>query len=193
RAGRHDLGVDRVLAVPRSPAGKDPPLAVHQVHPVGRDLPEAPLGRLDPHSPAVRVAHRGVAPDQVVVAGAGQDAGSGCHELAHVAPHDRSALGRRRISQVSTGAVTAMPMPQANIVRNTVGRSSSGAFARVSAPTDENGVESTTVAEIASAMVIAATPISPWRRNGTASGMSTPSRPALEANAEVNAATRHSR
>ena len=51
-----------------------------------------------------------------------------------------------------TGAVTTIAAPQPSIVRNNGRRSCSGAVARVSAPTEEKGVESTTVAEIDSAM-----------------------------------------
>ncbi len=47
-----------------------------------------------------------------------------------------------------TGAVTTIAAPQPSIVRNNGRRSCSGAVARVSAPTEEKGVESTTVAEI---------------------------------------------
>ena len=49
----------------------------------------------------------------------------------------------------------------------------------------EKGLTSTTVADTASAATIPIAPISPWARNGTASGMSAPMMPTHEANAET--------
>ena len=53
----------------------------------------------------------------------------------------------------------------------------------------ENGIESTTVAEIASATTRPVVLISPRTMNGTASGIIAPRMPALDANADVTAPT----
>ncbi len=51
----------------------------------------------------------------------------------------------------------------------------------------ENGEESTTEDEMQSAMITPTAPISPWDRNGTASGINAPRMPVVEANADTAA------
>ncbi len=70
--------------------------------------------------------------------------------------------------------------------RKTNSRSSSRAFATTSDPLVENGLESTTDDEMASAVMspIAPTPESSCR-NGTASGISAPRMPVVDANADT--------
>src|SRR5437867_2382803 len=64
----------------------------------------------------------------------------------------------------------------------------SGQLPSTTAPRFENGVESTTVAEIAIAITNPATPTDPVLSNGTDKGIRAPRMPALEAKAEVKAA-----
>src|SRR6185436_11243285 len=65
----------------------------------------------------------------------------------------------------------------------------SDAFATTNAPTVENGVESTIVAESARATMRPVAPRCPWMITGVASGTIAPRMPALDANADVTAAT----
>ena len=62
-------------------------------------------------------------------------------------------------------------------------------FATVSAPRVENGLESTTEDEIDSAMIMPTAPTAPVSRNGTASGISAPRMPVVEANADTTPPT----
>ena len=60
-------------------------------------------------------------------------------------------------------------------------------LATVSAPLVENGLESTTEEEIDSAMMRPTAPTAPVSRNGTASGISAPRMPVVDAKAETAA------
>src|SRR5262245_22528229 len=78
---------------------------------------------------------------------------------------------------------------QASKPRYTTTRSATVVLATTSAPAVENGDESTTVAEIASALTRPVTLTVPCARNGAASTIIAPRMPALDANAEVTAPT----
>jgi hypothetical protein len=68
---------------------------------------------------------------------------------------------------------------------NTKSRFSAGEFATTSAPLVENGLESTTDEAIDSAMIMPTAPTAPVSRNGTASGISAPRMPVVDANADT--------
>ena len=82
-----------------------------------------------------------------------------------------------------------MLMPHCISRLKTNSRCSSGVLATVSAPLVENGLESTTEDEIDSAMISPTAPTAPVSRNGTASGISAPRMPVVEANAETTPPT----
>ena len=119
--------------------------------------------------------------------------------LPRRAPPQRHGQGRqaaaRRLTTASRAprtpatrsAARSAPcvMPHCSSRLNTYSRCSSGVLATVNAPLVENGLESTTDEEIESAMISPTAPIAPVSRNGTASGISAPRMPVVEANAET--------
>jgi len=78
--------------------------------------------------------------------------------------------------------MTTSAIPQAIRPRRTRSRLSSGELATTSAQLVENGLESTTDAEIDSAAMRPTAPTEPEARKGTASGISAPRMPVVEAN-----------
>ena len=97
--------------------------------------------------------------------------------------------GTTKTIQAIGGATRTMLMPHRIRRLNTRSRCSSGVLATVSAPLVENGLESTTDEEIDSAMIRPTAPTAPVSRNGTASGISAPRMPVVEANADTTAPT----
>src|SRR5918995_3377391 len=81
-------------------------------------------------------------------------------------------------------------MPHQNNTRNICARSGSGQFASTRAPTAENGLASTTVAEMASATTAPVTLTAPVLSKGIESGITTPRTAGLAANSDVIAATK---
>ena len=75
RPRRHDLGVDRILDVPRPRAIKHRTVRVDQGDPAGVDFLEPPPGALHPGAPAVGIADAGVPPHHVALPGRRQRAG----------------------------------------------------------------------------------------------------------------------
>jgi len=75
RPRRHDLGVDRILDVPRFGAIKHRTVRADQGDPAGVDFLEPPPGALHPDAPAVRIADAGVPPHHVALPGRRQRAG----------------------------------------------------------------------------------------------------------------------
>ena len=90
-----------------------------------------------------------------------------------------------QISQATGGARATIEPPQIISWRKTLSRCSSGVLATTSAPEVENGLESTTELEMHSAMIMPTVPTSPASRNGTASGISVPRMPVVDANADT--------
>ncbi len=80
-------------------------------------------------------------------------------------------------------------MPHCMSRLNTKSRCDSSVLATVSAPLVENGLESTTEEEIDRAMMRPTASTAPVSRNGTASGISAPRTPVVDANAETTPPT----
>jgi hypothetical protein len=100
---------------------------------------------------------------------------------------------RTKNNHVASGAENAIAMPHQNNTRNICSRSGSGQFASTRAPTAENGLASTTVAEMPSAMTTPVTLTAPVLSKGSESGITTPRTPGLAANTDVIAATKQIR
>ena len=75
RPGRHDLGVNRILDVPRLRAIKHRTVRADQSDPAGVDFLKPPPGGLHPGAPAVGIADARVPPDHVALPGRRQRAG----------------------------------------------------------------------------------------------------------------------
>ena len=116
--------------------------------------------------------------------------------LPVVVPHRRvraTPAPRRGAAQVTSGATTTMRhAPDASAFEDDVALLLVG-VGDDSAPLVENGLQSTTDDEIASATTSPTAPTWPVSRNGTASGISAPRMPVVDAKAETTAPIRQIR
>src|SRR6476469_1029344 len=110
--------------------------------------------------------------------------------MTPVYAHAQNHPGATKMAHDSTGAPMIIDRPQTLRPRNTRSRTSGPLLATTSAPLVENGEESTTDDEIASAMIRPTAPTAPPSRNGTASGIRAPRMPVVDANADTAAPIR---